>query len=62
MFVYRTVICEKIKIKLNMNKEDIINQYIDIANNYKQYNECYNELIKTNDINNCKYCLDIDGI
>ena len=34
----------------------------DVANTYQSYDEIYEQLIKTNDITICEFCLDYDGI
>ena len=44
------------------NKNDVIEQYKEIARNYVSFDECYNKLKESNDITICKYCLDDDGL
>jgi predicted transcriptional regulator YheO len=44
------------------NKDDVIKQYQELADNYKSYDECYNLLVEKNDASVCMFCLDHDGI
>jgi len=45
-----------------MNELDIFQYYLDDPDSYKSYDDCYNELIKTNNIKIFPFCLDSDGI
>ena len=45
-----------------MKKENVIEQYKEIAKTYSSFNDCYNLVIETNNVEICKFCLDSDGI
>ena len=45
-----------------MNKENVIEQYKEIAKTYSSFVDCYNLVKETNNVEICKFCLDSDGI
>lgn len=45
-----------------MDKNNIIEQYKEIAKTYLSFEECYKLVTDTNNVEICKFCLDSDGI
>jgi len=45
-----------------MSKEKVIEQYKEIAKTYLSFDDCYNIVTETNNVEICKFCLDYDGI
>ena len=45
-----------------MDKEDVIEQYKEIAKTYRTYEDCYKLITEKNNIDILMFCLDYDGI
>jgi serine/threonine protein phosphatase PrpC len=45
-----------------MKKENLIEQYKEISKTYSSFEDCYNLVTETNNVEICKFCLDSDGI
>jgi serine/threonine protein phosphatase PrpC len=45
-----------------MDKNNVIEQYKEIAKTYSSFDDCYKLVTETNNVEICKFCLDSDGI
>jgi hypothetical protein len=45
-----------------MNKENVIEQYKEIAKTYSSFEDCYKLMTETSNVEVCKFCLDYDGV
>jgi serine/threonine protein phosphatase PrpC len=45
-----------------MDKNNVIEQYKEIAKTYSSFEDCYKLVVETNNVEICKFCLDSDGI
>jgi hypothetical protein len=45
-----------------MDKNNVIEQYKEIAKTYSSFGDCYKLVVETNNVEICKFCLDSDGI
>lgn len=41
-----------------MDKANVIEQYKEIAKTYSSFDDCYNLVTETNNVEICKFCLD----
>jgi hypothetical protein len=45
-----------------MDKDNVIEQYKEIAKTYSSFEDCYKLITETNNVEICKFCLDSDGV